>query len=331
MRAVHHSILLSAVICGFMSQGLFAQAIIVDHNYTNITALSQSRIEQAKSQLHIAYGHTSHGSQVTDGMTGLVAFANGGGKGLSLPANIFAWNEGGAGGALDLDDYFQTGDLGNPDRSTWATLTRTYLNNSANSDVNVIIWSWCGQVDGSEADINSYLSLMSALETDYPDVTFVYMTGHATGTGETGNVHIRNQQIRNYCIANNRVLYDFYDIECYDPDGAYYGDKIVNDNCDYDSDNNSSRDKNWAIDWQNSHTEGVDWYNTSAAHSQPLNGNQKAYAAWWLWALIAERDIPLSVQMTDFYAVIETGKGIALHWQTASEVDCIGFHVWRSV
>jgi hypothetical protein len=46
-------------------------------------------------------------------------------------------------------------------------------------------------------------------------------------------------------------------------------------------------DKNWAIDWQNSHTLNEDWYDCGAAHSQSLNGNQKAYAAWWLWAKLA--------------------------------------------
>ncbi len=51
-----------------------------------------------------------------------------------------------------------------------------------------------------------------------------------------------------------------------------------------------SLDKNWAIDWQNSHTINVDWYDCSAAHSQPLNGNLKAYAAWWLWAKLAGWD-----------------------------------------
>jgi hypothetical protein len=33
--------------------------------------------------------------------------------------------------------------------------------------------------------------------------------------------------------------------------------------------------------------EGVDWYNCDSAHSQPLNANRKAYAAWWLWCRLA--------------------------------------------
>jgi hypothetical protein len=247
--------------------------LIIDHRCTKLSSIPSEWITKAKQNLHIAYGHTSHGSQLTDGMTGLVSF-----KG-----EIYSWNNGGTGGVLDLHDYAMTGDLGNPDRTSWAATTRTYL--VANPDVNVIIWSWCGQVStATEVDITTYLGLMSALESDYPTVKFVYMTGHLDGTGLTGNLHLRNEQIRNYCKLNNKILYDFADIECYNPDGAYFGDKSPNDACDYDSDGNGSLDSNWAIQWQNSHTQGVDWYSCSSAHSQPLNANQKAYAAWWLWA-----------------------------------------------
>ena len=68
---------------------------------------------------------------------------------------------------------------------------------------------------------------MSGLEKDYPYVRFVYMTGHTNGTGLSGNLHLRNQQIRDYCNANKKILYDFEDIESYDPDGKYFGDKNV--------------------------------------------------------------------------------------------------------
>jgi hypothetical protein len=51
---------------------------------------------------------------------------------------------------------------------------------------------------------------------------------------------------------------------------------------------------NWATEWQTSHTEGEDWYSCSSAHSQPLNANQKAYAAWWLWARLAGWEDPFT-------------------------------------
>jgi len=252
---------------------------IFDHRCTKLNSIPLEWITSAKEKLHIAYGHTSHGSQLTDGMKGLATF-----KGTE-----YSWNDGGTGGALDLHDYAMSGDLGYPDRTSWADRTRTYL--SANSDVNVIIWSWCGEVSfATEADIITYLDLMTDLETDYPNVKFVYMTGHLDGTGLTGNLHLRNEQIRKYCRENNKILYDFADIESYNPDGVYFVDKKANDACDYDSDGNGGFDSNWAIQWQNSHIIGTDWYYCNSQHSQPLNANQKAYAAWWLWARLAGWD-----------------------------------------
>jgi hypothetical protein len=255
------------------------KSIIIDHSSTRLTSIPANWVTAAKQNLHIAYSHTSHGSQITGGMTGLVNF-----KG-----SAYNWNNGGSGGALDLHDYAISGDLGAPDRTTWAALTRTYL--AANPDVNVVMWSWCGQVStATEGDITTYLNLMESLESDFKNVKFVYMTGHLDGTGLTGNLHLRNEQIRNYCRNNNKILFDFADIECYNPDGTYFGAKKPDDACDYDSDGNGTQDSNWAIQWQNSHTAGVDWYNCSSEHSQPLNANQKAYAAWWLWARLAGWD-----------------------------------------
>jgi hypothetical protein len=263
----------------------FGGALIIDHRHTDITKLTAAQINRAKAVLHIAYGHTSHGSQVTDGMSGLVGFANGGGKGLSLPNNIFAWNNGGTGGALDLHDYAMGGDVGYyPD---WYNNTISYLNNPANSNVNVIIWSWCGQMSSKYASgtlTNEYLAPMSALEAMYTNVIFVYMTGHVDLWDDADN-KAGCRIIRDYCIARNKVLYDFNDIERYNPDGTYY--EFVTDGCDYYTGVGTGYQGNWATMWQNSHTENVDWYNCSSAHSEPLNANQKAYAAWALWCALA--------------------------------------------
>ncbi|MCP4712448.1 MAG: DNRLRE domain-containing protein [Planctomycetes bacterium] len=273
----------------FISNFAYADSIIVDHTCTDLTQIPQSAIEAAKANLVIAYGHTSHGSQLTTGMDDLVDFINGGGLDLSMPQDIFDFNSTGTGGALQLRDtpFSGANDLGSPNFTAWETATRNYLD--AHHEVNVIIWSWCGQASwASETDIDTYINLMEGLIEDYQNVQFVFMTGHLDGTGATGNLNIRNQQIRDHCIANNRILYDFADIESYDPNAlTHYMPLLADDNCDYDSDGNSSRDRNWAIDWQNSHTIDVDWYDCTSAHSRPLNANRKAYAAWWLWAQLA--------------------------------------------
>ena len=271
---------------------LYSQGILINHTCTKIAQVPESAIAKAKQDLHIAYGHTSHGSQLTEGMDGLVSFMNGKG----YPENLYAWNNGGTGGALDLHDYAMEGDVGYyPD---WVNNTRNYLGtpnqetgrgSGSHADVNVIIWSWCGQVSSKFASgtlQSEYINPMVQLETDYPGVKFVYMTGHLDHWDDANN-KAANQAIRDFCSANNKILYDFADIESYDPDGNFY--QYAGDDCSYYSES-GTQIGNWAINWQNSHTKNIDWYDCGAAHSEPLNANQKAYAAWWLWATLAGWD-----------------------------------------
>lgn len=258
-------------------------AIIADHlAAASFTSIPTSYINAAKANLRIAYGHTSHGSQLVTGMAALAA-----------ADSLYAYGSTGSGGALVLRDtpFSGASDLGNPNFTAWEAATRSYL--AAHADVNVIIWSWCGQVSGaSEANINTYLTLMNQLEQDYPNVKFVYMTGHLDGGGNAGNLHLRNQQIRNYCTANNKILFDFADIESYDPgQSTNYMILRANDNCDYDSDNNGSRDMNWATLWITANPQHPLTTLSNAcggcAHSQKLNCVMKGRAVWWLWARLA--------------------------------------------
>jgi hypothetical protein len=258
------------------------EPIVVDHRCADIRLIPQDAIVRAKSVLHIAYGHTSHGSQITEGMRGLVEFANQGGKGLSAPAGFFAWNHGGLNGALDLHDYAMADDVGY--YPGWVNNTRAYLGKPENAKTNVIMWSWCGQVSSKYAYdelLREYLEPMAQLETEYPHVTFVYMTGHVDH-GVDANNKAGNQIIRDFCEANHKVLYDFADLDSHDPDGRYY--PFPQDNCDYYASRTGAKLGNWAQEWQSRHEVGVDWYVCTSAHSEPVSANQKAYAAWWLFA-----------------------------------------------
>lgn len=246
-------------------------ALIIDHNCCVIDLVPPGWVEQAKAGLRICYGHTSHGSQLVSGMQVLENDPDNGG--------LFDFNTSGAiePDVLSLDDYTPSGDLGNPDRTTWASRTRSHLDGPG-SDRNVVLWSWCGQADTSAENIDLYLGLMDQLEADYPAVTFIYMTGHLNGSGETGNLFQRNNQIRDFCAANGKVLFDFADIESYDPDGEYFRDRDANDNCDYNG-------GNWAVEWCAANPGQC--ASCSCAHSQCLNCQQKGKAVWWMLACLA--------------------------------------------
>lgn len=271
MKKINHSIILSALLLLSLMNVCFSEAIIIDHNCTDISKVPSYWINKAKRMYHISYGHTSHGSQIVSGMSVL--------QGQS---SLYSYNYSGSSGALSLHDGEPTGDLGNPDRITWAQRTCDLLN-TPGCDRNLIMWSWCGQVSSaSEADINTYLNLMNQLEKDFPHVTFIYMTGHLDGTGETGNLNIRNNQIRDFCRTNHKILFDFADIESYDPDGNYYLDKAADDECYYWEE---STRKNWADDWCAANPGQCS--SVYCAHSRSLNCDRKGRAFWWMMARLA--------------------------------------------
>jgi len=161
-------------------------------------------------------------------------------------------------------------------------------------------------------------------------VRFVFMTGHVNGQGEDGVTNRINNYIRNHCITNNRILYDFADIESYDPDDNYFLDKNVTDGCVYDKEANG--DGNWATEWivgktkmesttdtQHDEPHGGDWYDCSAAHTHPVNANMKAYGAWYLFARLAGWEGPDSKVYVDSISL----------WTTDSKtwIDTIGGHL----
>ncbi len=74
------------------SDPLNTGAIIIDHENTDLAMVPLEWINEAKEKLHIAYGHTSHGSQITTGMSGLTTFAN-----APYGGATYRWNSGGTG------------------------------------------------------------------------------------------------------------------------------------------------------------------------------------------------------------------------------------------
>ncbi|HID68957.1 MAG TPA: hypothetical protein EYP35_00505 [Desulfobacterales bacterium] len=301
------------------SHAVYAGGYTVGHNSTDLSQIPDEWITNAKRDLQIAYKHTSHGSQLVSGMTGLKNFPDFGSK--------YDWTDNSQEDAntLSLDDYGipGAGDLGSDSLvnhdgtsvTSWAEDTYNFLDSENNYHINVIMWSWCN-ISGH--DIGRYLDSMEWLISLFSEggthqraaehpVKFVFITGHANGGGENDSSDAPNRLIRQHCIDNDRILFDFADIENYDPDGTYYLDKLIDDALYYDSDANNSRDSNWAAEYLARYDDSeldrlttgnnVDGYSgiSSCAHSPEsgetsdarLNCVLKGRAVWHLFARLA--------------------------------------------
>lgn len=197
------------IVLACASGAALAQTII-DHSSTDLEDVPLPWIDAVRA-MDSHYAHTSHGSQLTYGMQFVEEWnsyydASIGACYLPSTPGAYCVFDGQTGeGYITPDLYWETPE--------GLDMTRAVLD--ANPSIATSMWSWCTQCDYySEDQVQAYLDAMTLLEGEYPDVTFVYMTGNAQATGSSGyNRWLRNQQIRDYCTASDKVLFDFEDLD----------------------------------------------------------------------------------------------------------------------
>ena len=289
-RFVCCSAMLSAVLvsCWLAAGPCLAAGVIIDHHDATLVGMPLAAILNARNTLHVAYAHTSHGSQVTDGMTALDPFMDAGGLGLSYPPHTFAWARRAGRHGAGHRRLLRRGRSGQSRPPTWAAAREPTSTSSANADVNVVMWSWCGQADTTPAEHRP---------VPEPD--------------ERSGDRLPRRDVRLHDRARQRLLDHRQSLPAEPADPRLLrrqqqgplrlrrhrelrpGRQLLRRQAGDRQLRLRQRRQRHAptatgpSTGKTEHEQDVDWFDCSCAHSQSLNGNRKAYAAWSLWTSIA--------------------------------------------
>jgi hypothetical protein len=253
------------------------QGIIIDHNCVDISQIPASVIEDIKDNINFQWCGQSHSGQVPCGLDVVesiypqfdVTIQE-----LVLPTtpnsmSVYIGNQGFNAPGQCCTSITPEGYWIPPTGPQWTNACLAY-----NPTINVSGFLWCWQLEGNGASyVQSYLNQMESFEAQHPNVTFVYTTGNAQAYGANGlQRHQNNEMIRNYCIANNKVLFDFADIDSW-----------------YNGEQQTTTYNGTTYQVQHNAFDGQE-----CGHVNLLGAEYKARAIWWMMARIGGWNHPLT-------------------------------------
>ena len=283
-----------------------------------LRSIPEEYINEARTTFHIAYQHTSHGTHVSRGMHGLEQYKAGDDVLFGISNSPEEAEEE---GKLDFRDCYHGGgipgadyDLSVADDSwdQWLNQNRAFLDDPANAEIDVILWSWCNIGDH---DVVQYCTLMQVLIDEYGEngtkigtgagdtrtvpVHFIFMTGHGNGAGNPnpGQPESQARIITDFCEANGYFCLDFFSNDSHTMEGVYYIDAGDNGNSSTYQATVPGASDSFNRDWQDSHILGTDYFQGRNGAGGPVSFgdhtdqhitlNRNAYALWWILARMA--------------------------------------------
>jgi hypothetical protein len=264
--AVSISIYLALLLVASAAFGMTRDTpLVIDHNCTVLAAIPPVAIQTAKDVCKWHFVRLSHGRQLTEGMSRIEDVD---------PFYAAIWPD--AGGSLPYvlntlciysapyapDGYWS---------GTGINITRAVL--TGTPELNISAFSWCTELNtASVSYVQNYLAAMQTLENEFPNIAFVYFTGTAEdSTGYGYNRYLRNKQIRDFCVANNKVLYDFEDLDSwwYNPTTLQWEHSTYQYN-------------GFTVPVEHPNLAGDD-----AEHTSYASCEQKGRATWWMMAMLS--------------------------------------------
>lgn len=202
-----------------------SQALVVDHTSCYIDEIPSHIIDSIKQNIRFHWCGQSHSHQIPTGLELLeedfpvfdVTVNTDGSAWLPEPNGTFCIMDG-------LSMFNQCGNCCQAYIMPHAYWDGSDAQSNVNKtlvdcypSINISGFLFCGELEtASETYVQNYLSAMANYEQLYPNVKFIYTTGHAQSIGSNGyNRWLRNNQIRQFCIENDKILFDFADMDCW--------------------------------------------------------------------------------------------------------------------